>query len=207
MVFWNVSILVRSYFVFICIYCMVNLLDDEKVVLMKRRHWYVIASEGAALLFAAALPFAGGAVVWGASPEAADFIRTHATLFLFYGAVWVQMIWMFFFIGWTNYYLDVLMVTNRRVVDVEQIGLFARDMAEMRLENIQDVKVEVIGIIPSLLKMGDLHIQTAGQAKEVYIRHIPEVHEVREAIAHQLDILHQKKFSYQQPVAPEFPNS
>ena len=94
-----------------------------------------------------------------------------------------MLIRMFFIVAWTNYYIDVLVVTNKRIIDIEQVGLFTRDIAELRLENIQDIKVEVVGLIQSFLKMGNLNIQTAGRNKEISLKNIPQAYEVKNTIS------------------------
>lgn len=167
---------------------MITLLKDETIVLKRRRHWFVIVSEGALLLLVAlALPLT--LLVAGSSiPVVGEFLSRYFGFAVFLTAVWWQIMWIIFFIAWTNYYLDVLLITNKRIMDIEQLGLFSRDFVELRLENVQDVKVEVLGLIPSLLKMGNLHIQNAGQSKEVVIRNIPEPHQVRKIISQYHDL-------------------
>jgi hypothetical protein len=96
---------------------------------------------------------------------------------------WGHISWILFFVAWTNYYLDILVVTNKRVIDIQQIGLFARDVAEIRTENIEDLRVEIVGPIASLLHFGNLHIQSAGESREFVMRNIPDPHKVREAIS------------------------
>lgn len=162
---------------------MITLLEGEKIALIKRRHWLVIAMEAVALFSVAALPCLGILMLYGFSEDAADFLQSYQAVVIFTGVAWLEALWMIFFIHWTNYYLDVLVVTNKRILDIEQIGLFSRDMAEIRLEHIQDIKVEVLGLIDSFLKMGNLHIQTAGQHKEIFLKNIPDVQEVKNMIS------------------------
>ena len=175
---------------------MITLLEGEKIVLMRRRHWFVIASEAAIILLMALAPFALFFSSLAVFPQAKEFLSSYLALIIFYIAIWLQFLWMFFFTAWTNYYLDVLLVTNKRVVDIEQIGLFKRDIAELRLESIQDIKIEVIGIIQSLLKMGNLHIQTAGYSKEVLLRNVPEPYKIKDLISAQYDQITHKSIPY-----------
>ena len=44
-----------------------------------------------------------------------------------------------------DFYLDVLVVTNDRLIDIEQIGLFARTVSEVDLCNIQDITKDLSG--------------------------------------------------------------
>ena len=61
-------------------------------------------------------------------------------------------------------------VTNDRLIDVEQRGLFTRDIAELRYKSIEDIKVVTSGLIATWLGFGDITIQTAGSRKEFMIK-------------------------------------
>jgi len=162
---------------------MLSLLENEKIILKKRRHWFVMFAEAISLLLAAFLP---PIALWISSdfiPIFSDILQQYQLFIVFITAAWWQLMWIVLFTAWTNYYLDILLITNKRVVDIEQHGLFARDLVELRLENIQDIKVEVMGLLPSLLKMGDLHIQSAGQAKEIILKNIPEPHSIKNLLS------------------------
>ena len=168
---------------------MIEFQSDEKVILERRRHWLPFVMEGVSLFVAGTLPFLT-IIFSNFLPEAlAVTVDTHQTLALFLATAWLLILWIIFFVAWTNYYLDVLIVTTKRVIDIEQTGLFARDQAEMRIENIQDIKVEIVGILASLLHFGNIHIQTAGVSKEFIIKNIRDPHSVKDAIMKQHDAL------------------
>ena len=61
-------------------------------------------------------------------------------------------------------------ITNKRIVDVEPKTLFFRNNASLRLDKIQDIKIEVSGLINTLLKIGNLYVQTASSRKDFVIR-------------------------------------
>jgi uncharacterized membrane protein YdbT with pleckstrin-like domain len=89
-------------------------------------------------------------------------------------AGWLIFIWMALFGVWTNYYLDVWTVTNKRLITVDQRGLFHRDTGSFRLERLQDINVNVRGILATLLKFGDLEAETASSDKNFVARGIPD---------------------------------
>ena len=89
---------------------------------------------------------------------------------------------MLLFINLTNYYLDVWYVTSDKLVDIEQRGLFHRDEAALRLENIQDVAIASKGIIQTLLGFGNIRAQTAGERREFIMRNIANPERVKEVI-------------------------
>jgi len=72
------------------------------------------------------------------------------------------ILWVVAFVIWTDHYLDVWVITNKNLIDVEQQGIFHREISTTRLSKIQDVSSEVRGIFQTFLNFGDLTIQTAG---------------------------------------------
>jgi len=171
---------------------MITLHPDEKLILEKRRYWLPIAVEGAISFFIAILPFFAIIFINLLPLPVQTLIGNYNVLFLFLGTAWFFLVWVVFVVAWTNYYLDVLLVTTKRVIDIEQVGLFARDLAELRMENIEDLRVEVYGFIASLLHFGNLYVQTAGETREFVIRNIHDPNAVKELISRCHDQLMRK---------------
>lgn len=95
--------------------------------------------------------------------------------------VYLLIMAMIAFVLWFDYYLDVWIVTNQRIIDVEQIGMFQREVSEFMLNRVQDVTVEIPSFIATLLHYGNLKVHTAGeQGFTAY--DIPHVDEVKEII-------------------------
>ena len=57
-----------------------------------------------------------------------------------------------------DYYLDVWILTNQRIFDIEQRGLFNRHISVFEINKIQDVNVKIEGIIATFIKYGDVNI-------------------------------------------------
>jgi hypothetical protein len=53
-------------------------------------------------------------------------------------------------------------VTDRRIILVDQVHFFSRNVSVFRLERMQDIEFKITGIIPTLLNFGTLKAQTAG---------------------------------------------
>ncbi len=89
---------------------------------------------------------------------------------------------MFFYIQFIDYYLDIWIVTNDRIIDTEQKGLFARTVTELELFQIQDVTTNVTGFFPTILKYGDLVIATASNTSTIIFHDIPNPEFIRQEI-------------------------
>jgi uncharacterized membrane protein YdbT with pleckstrin-like domain len=155
----------------------INIEADEKVIAEYRRHWYVLATESGLVVLLALLPFMVLATLsMTGSPDKSLF------LILFLSTGWLAILWSLFFVIWTNYYLDAWILTDRKVIAIEQYSLFNRNVSEFRLDRIQSITVEVRGIIATLLKFGTLHIETAGTEEEFMIKNVPNPYNVRDKI-------------------------
>lgn len=104
------------------------------------------------------------------------------TLIYFFLTIYLMIIWQFLFKGLTDYYLDTWIVTDHRILEIHQIGLFKRDISELRLSKIQDVSVKIEGITPTFFNYGDLIIQTAGVVQEFKFEEIPNPQKVKDEI-------------------------
>lgn len=167
---------------------MIALDNDERIILEIRRHWFVLFAQSLPLVFFIFLPVIARIAlnVSGLS----DFIslgKHTQELITIATALWTLFIWIVFFILWTSYYLDILILTNKRIIEIEQKALFSREISTFRLDRIQDITVDVNGIIPTFLNFGDIRIQTAGEVPEIRVRSIPAPHHVREVISREQD--------------------
>ncbi len=96
-------------------------------------------------------------------------------------SVYILSIYLFFYAQFIDFYLDLWIVTNDRIVDIEQHGLFSRTTSELDLYRIQDVTVNVDGLFPTIFKYGDVHVKTASNNSDVIFRNIPNPNQVRQA--------------------------
>lgn len=154
----------------------------EKILFEVRRHWFVIVSESTLIILLALLPF----IVLAAS-STAHLSPEFFYVILFLCAGWLLVLWSIFFIIWTNYYLDVWIVTDQRIIDIEQLNLFNRVVSEFRLDRVQDITIKVNGLIATFLGFGDIHIQTAGEMEKFLIRDAPDPYAVKDKIIKEHD--------------------
>ncbi|MDO8425699.1 MAG: PH domain-containing protein [bacterium] len=84
--------------------------------------------------------------------------------------------------AWWFWYRTAFIVTNQRIIDFDQTGFFRRHLAEARFDRIEDISVEVHGIIATLFRLGTVHIQTAGASAMLSLRHVPHPEHVHEML-------------------------
>lgn len=97
------------------------------------------------------------------------------------------------FLTWMDWYLDVWILTEERIVDIKQAGLFARDVSELELNRVQDVTVQARGVFSTVFNYGNVQIQTAGEKLEFLFEQVPNPYATKDAIikaAHNYKPLH-----------------
>ncbi len=96
--------------------------------------------------------------------------------------LWILFIWISFFISWTNYTLDIWILTNERLIDVEQLGLFSRRESALDLEKVQDITIETNGILNTIIKSGSVIVQTAGTERDFVIKNMMHPEMVKDLV-------------------------
>jgi len=77
---------------------------------------------------------------------------------------------------------DILIVSNLRLVDVDQRGMFSRIVSEAPLDAVQDVSWSRKGIFQTIFRMGNIKVQTAGATANIEAHLIPHPEQVHELI-------------------------
>ena len=157
--------------------------EGEEIVLEVRKHWLVMVLTAMSLF---GFFVAGFLIVYLMS---VDFIRDYLELSVNINQLQILLLsslsllaFVIFFVAWTDFYLDVWLITNRRLIDIEQKGLFYRDIAVLKLDQVQDVTVVLEGFIPTLFGFGEIRVQTAGTATEFKMTHVANPRKVADII-------------------------
>ena len=160
-----------------------SLNPNEQIVLTVRKHWIAIIGRGAELVFATILPLLVLIFVPIIFPEFPGWQTGNiGYLFLFLYTVVLMISWIVFFFGWTEYHLDIWVVTTHRIFLVEQRGMFDREISSLTLDKIQDLTIDISGFIPTMLKFGDIVIETAGEFKKFKFINARNPEEIKVAI-------------------------
>ncbi|HOX41469.1 MAG TPA: PH domain-containing protein [bacterium] len=159
--------------------------QGERVFLLLRKHWfnYIVF---AFLDLLALIPTIGVVYYWTQNYNTI-LPETEIGLVIGLAVFWLIILGIQLY-GFVDYYLDVDIVTDQRIVDITQNGLFRRNISELHLHQVQDVSAHVDGVFQTLLHFGDVLIQTAGERENFVFRAIP--HPYR--IAKQILDLHQQ---------------
>lgn len=173
----------------------------EKIIRAVRKHWIMFLGPTIFTFLAFVLPPIGFLAVGVFLPDPVfDTVLKYFSFILFGYSLWLLLTWVFFFIQWTNYYLDVWYITDKRIIEINQKGIFHREVSNLRFDKIQDISVEVRGIIATFLKFGHLRVQTAAEDSRSFVMesaYHPE--EVRRII---FDLHNKEAEKFTRPIKP-----
>ncbi len=72
-----------------------------------------------------------------------------------------------------------MIMTSENVVDIDQRGVFRKDISTLRLSRVQDISVRVAGPMQTVFRYGTIAIQTAGEHENFVFDYIPNPYDVK----------------------------
>lgn len=163
----------------------ISLKEGEEIITIVRRHWFSLAVEGFVdiiIFFVLTVAI----VILDAFIITNDLEYLGATILplsIFTLSFVGLFLWMHFFASWSDHWLDAWIITNERVIDIEQHGFFKREVSSFPLSKIQDVTYTISGIVPTWLHFGDVRIQTASISDDLIMKQVPFPQDVKEQLA------------------------
>jgi hypothetical protein len=164
-----------------------NMLPGERVVLMLHRHGFVAVRIALLYILLALVPVAAWLLLGTRTEVFVDVTSTGYALITLLLSAYALVWGLLFFVSWLNYYLDVWIITNERIINITQQRLFHRIVSEQKLYRVQDVTWQIEGVLGNLLKFGNVTIQTAGEQGKFTFEHIPDPEAVAKAVMNLLE--------------------
>ncbi|MBU0661245.1 PH domain-containing protein [Patescibacteria group bacterium] len=155
--------------------------DYEKVLYVLRRHPLTFVPTLILTVVLAAMP---PIVYWMISTLFPLLFQKEAlyALTILGGSIYYVSLLLFFYTQFVVFYLDIWIVTNDRIIDIEQIGLFSRTVSELELFRIQDITTDINGMIPTFFRYGNVMIKTASDNINIVFYDVPHANRIREEL-------------------------
>jgi hypothetical protein len=144
---------------------------DEKIYIAVREHWILLALRIAIWSIFVILLIAFFLIGPQALPllfegTGALFTKLVIEMYLLFLALSLLIIFVL-------YYLNLHIITNIRIVDIDQVGLFRHMVSELHIEKIEDVTSDTNGILGNIFDYGTVRIQTAGTTERFEFQNVP----------------------------------
>ena len=159
----------------------------EHILKKVRKYWFVLFKDAIGIFLVGTIPPVFVGILLTSVHGLSGFA---VALFVFGSLVWLLITWMALATVWTNYYLDLWIITEHRVIYIEQVRFFVREVRTLPIEHMQDIEVRYGNIIETLLDFGTLRVQSAGAIQnDIMMRGVPHPHDVRNIMLVQADAL------------------
>jgi uncharacterized membrane protein YdbT with pleckstrin-like domain len=148
-----------------------HLKDDEELIVIVRKYplVFIVPICTSALFIIAPFFFLYPLFHWGSWGVVVFFVVLGFGLFL---AVRTFIIYSF----------NVFIITNQRIIDFDQAGLFDRTVSETTYEKIQDVSFRIKGISQTIWHYGSIVIQTAGNQANIELFGVRQPEKIQQLI-------------------------
>jgi len=156
-------------------------LPDETTIKVLRQHWFIMFKDIALVVFSL-VP-----IVVVISVGLTTFDYLYANLIWLATTIVLLFWWFWLFYQITMYLLNTVLITDHRIIVSKQLGLFRRSVAELDMRKVQDVSVNVNGMIETMLDFGSIEVQSAAAEKKIHLVNIEKPFKVKDSIMRAFD--------------------
>jgi len=153
-------------------------LPGEKTVLLTRKHWLNLFFPLFVILLIVLLLFISYFFI-----SSFNWYNMISSIYWFLVVISLLVLWTLAFYNIMIYSLNVVMVTNKRVIENKQEGLFKHTVNELELNKIQDMSVKVFGPLAEFLDFGNIEIQSAGAKNKFIFNQLPHPKKIKNTVA------------------------
>lgn len=103
---------------------------------------------------------------------------------------WYLFVFGYIIYNFLNWFFNVYIITNKRIVDIDFNGLLYKNISEAPLQSVEDVTSNINTVIKTILNYGSVFIQTAAEKREFEFADVADPGKVRDLIS---DVITQLK--------------
>lgn len=159
--------------------------EDEQVLLVVHKHWASLLGE-TALTIVPGLVILGILLLFRGLPLTLVDASVHSIITLLLPFCFLTL-WTILAVQWTNYYLDMFVVTDRRIFYTTQMNFTERTTTQWNIHDVQHVSVRFSGLFESFFNYGSIRIEGGEEGDTAYIGGIPDPEYVAAVILKQDD--------------------
>lgn len=91
-----------------------------------------------------------------------------------FSIVYLNWFIVFMYIKWIDYELDMYVITNCRIIWIEQVWFLNREVSQCSLGDVQEVNSKTKWFFANMFNYGDLTIQTAWNLSNFRMEFVPD---------------------------------
>lgn len=153
---------------------------NEKIVLAVREHWFRLFSKIVLIAVLSLVPFLIRKLMF--ETDILELTSTVDGIIAVFSHAYYLGLLVALFIVFVLYYLNLHIVSEERIVDIDQVGLLFHEVSELNIETIEDVTSQTKGLIGNVLNYGTVYVQTAGATERFEFENVANPAEVASVI-------------------------
>lgn len=142
---------------------------QETIIKQYRRHWIDLAPVVASTVVLTLVVIVGG-YFYG---RYNDDVHIPASVVVLAFMIILFVAFAVAALGIFIYRQNYLILTNLHLIQVEQTGLFNRNVSQLSLARVQDVSAKRSGLLATILNYGNVEVQSAGEQEKFVFRNAP----------------------------------
>ena len=139
--------------------------EEEKILVVVRAHWFTNLSWIITFVLMLFVP-----ALMNFIPIPGEIVTKYKLLISLF---WYLVSFAFALEKFLALYFDVVIITDKRVIDIDFGNLLVKKFSEARLIMIQDITSKVSGFFQTIFNYGKVKVQTAGETPEIIFENIP----------------------------------
>ena len=139
--------------------------EEEKILVVVRAHWFTNLSWIITFVLMLFVP-----ALMNFIPIPGEIVTKYKLLISLF---WYLVSFAFALEKFLDWYFDVVIITDKRVIDIDFGNLLVKKFSEARLIMIQDITSKVSGFFQTIFNYGKVKVQTAGETPEIIFENIP----------------------------------
>ena len=152
-----------------------NQRNDEKVFVFSRRHFIDYLFFAIILSVLAIIPIVVLPLILTGTFNFSILNDVYSKdIIILVAASYYLILDVVFLTSWVIHYYDAIIITDERIVEITQAGLFSRKINELEYGQIEDVVCKITGFLSTIFEVGDIEIQTAGPEKNFVMRRVSQ---------------------------------
>ena len=156
--------------------------EDEDIALLVRRDLITNVPWITAAIFLILIPL----LVSVFSSFFTPFFNFSERTIIIFLVLYYLVVFGFLLVQFALWYFNVGIVTTRRIVDFNVAGILEKQLAETKLNLVEDVNYSQIGSIRSVFDYGDVFIQTAAKNDDFIFDRAPQPARIVKIIANMI---------------------
>ena len=155
--------------------------SDEKILYVIRRSFWAVIPSLTFIAILTLIPMVFFPYLYSLNIKLALGIKSGfiASLNIF----WYLFTFGYLFGVFVNWYFNVFIITNKKIVDFDVRGLTYKNTSETALRNVEDVTSRVTGTLGTVFNIGEVFVQTAGEEREFEFSMMDSPSEIRDIIS------------------------